>query len=162
MGTRRAHPCAGRIYGGRGRAAWRTDLLYRDGYDEGSGRDHPLAFGEAFRPHDLLSLGVHASALQQRDGSDGVEGAWDLRYRLCLFSCQPMYQDLLDTLLGRTLIAEDLDAARRVAKKYGYRLRIVTRDGQPVNAGGSMTGGSMRKKENTYFGRRKEIADLYA
>lgn len=33
-----------------------------------------------------------------------------------LFSCQPMYQDLLDTLLGRTLIAEDLDAARRVAK----------------------------------------------
>lgn len=79
-----------------------------------------------------------------------------------LFSCQPMYQDLLDTLLGRTLIAEDLDAARRVAKKYGYRLRIVTRDGQLVNAGGSMTGGSMKKKENTYFGRRKEIADLYA
>lgn len=79
-----------------------------------------------------------------------------------LFSCQPMYQDLLDTLLGRTLIAEDLDAARRVAKKYGYRLRIVTRDGQLVNAGGSMTGGSMKKKENTYFGRRKEIADFYA
>ena len=79
-----------------------------------------------------------------------------------LFSCQPMYQDLLDTLLGRTLIAEDLDAARRVAKKYGYRLRIVTRDGQLVNAGGSMTGGSMKKKENTYFGRKKEIADLYA
>lgn len=79
-----------------------------------------------------------------------------------LFSCQPMYQDLLDTILGRTLIAEDLDAARRVAKKYGYRLRIVTRDGQLVNAGGSMTGGSMKKKENTYFGRKKEIADLYA
>lgn len=70
--------------------------------------------------------------------------------------------DLLHSLLGRTLIAKDLDAARRVSKKYGYRLRIVTLDGQIVNAGGSMTGGSMKKKENTYFGRKEEIKELYA
>lgn len=79
-----------------------------------------------------------------------------------LFGCDAMYRDLLQTLLGRTLIAESLDVARNVAKKYGYRLRIVTLDGQLVNAGGSMTGGSMKKKENTYFGRKKEIESLYA
>ncbi len=77
-----------------------------------------------------------------------------------LFQCQPMYQDLLDTLLGRTLIVENLDVARQVGKKYQYAMRIVTLDGQLVNAGGSMTGGSMKKSENTYFGRKKEIAAL--
>jgi chromosome segregation protein len=48
-------------------------------------------------------------------------------------------------LLGRIVVAEDLDAAVAMAKQYGYRFRIVTLDGQVVNAGGSMTGGSMAK-----------------
>ena len=74
-----------------------------------------------------------------------------------LFSCESVYGDLLMSLLGRTLIAETLEDARRVAGKYNYRIRIVTLDGQLVNAGGSMTGGSMRKKENTFFGRKEEI-----
>lgn len=77
-----------------------------------------------------------------------------------LFICQPQYRELLNSLLGKTLIAETLDDARQVAKKYRYRLRIVTLDGQVVNAGGSMTGGSMRKKENTFFGRKQEISTL--
>lgn len=78
-----------------------------------------------------------------------------------LFSCDAQYKDLVTSLLGRTLIAGTLDDARRVAKKYGYRIRIVTLDGQIINAGGSLTGGSMKKKENTFFGRKKEIASLY-
>lgn len=77
-----------------------------------------------------------------------------------LFTCDGIYRDLLTSLLGRTLIAETLDDARRVAKKYRYRLRIVTLDGQLVNAGGSMTGGSMKKTENTFFGRKQEIRRL--
>lgn len=79
-----------------------------------------------------------------------------------LFTCDAPYRDLMASLLGKTLIAETLDDARRVAKKYGYRFRIVTLDGQVVNAGGSMTGGSMRKKENTFFGRKQEIKSLIA
>lgn len=79
-----------------------------------------------------------------------------------LFACDAPYRDLMDSLLGKTLIAETLDDARRVAKKYGYRFRIVTLDGQVVNAGGSMTGGSMKKKENTFFGRKQEIKSLQA
>lgn len=77
-----------------------------------------------------------------------------------LLTCDGIYRDLLTSLLGRTLIAETLDDARRVAKKYRYRLRIVTLDGQLVNAGGSMTGGSMKKTENTFFGRKQEIRRL--
>lgn len=79
-----------------------------------------------------------------------------------LFACHKDYQNLVDSLLGKTLIADTLDDARRVSKKYHYRLRIVTLDGQLVNAGGSLTGGSMKKSENTFFGRKKEIKELLA
>lgn len=97
--------------------------------------------------------------------SNGVEKEAAKEKGICgiaseLFSCHPMYRDLLDSLLGKTLIAENLDQARQVAKKYQYRLRLVTLDGQVIHAGGSMTGGSMRKAENTFFGRKKEMAAL--
>ena len=45
-------------------------------------------------------------------------------------------------LLGRVAVMEDLDAAIAAARKYGYKFRIVTLDGQVLNPGGSMTGGS--------------------
>lgn len=77
-----------------------------------------------------------------------------------LFGCDPDIEDLKKALLGRLLIAEDLDTARRIAKKYRYRLHLVTLDGQILRPGGSMTGGSMRKRENTFFGRKREIEAL--
>lgn len=79
-----------------------------------------------------------------------------------LFEHDEKIPGIMQSILGRILIAEDMDAARRTAKKYRYRFRIVTLDGQVVNAGGSMTGGSMRKKDNTYFGRKSEIKKLAA
>lgn len=79
-----------------------------------------------------------------------------------LFEHDEKISGIMQSILGRILIAEDMDAARRTAKKYRYRFRIVTLDGQVVNAGGSMTGGSMRKKDNTYFGRKSEIKKLAA
>lgn len=77
-----------------------------------------------------------------------------------LFGCAPGIEDLKRVLLGRVLIAEDLDTARRIARKYRYRLSLVTLDGQILRPGGSMTGGSMRKRANTFFGRKQEIAGL--
>ena len=59
-----------------------------------------------------------------------------------LISCQDQYRPILENLLGRTAIAEDMDAAIAIAGRYGHRFRIVTLDGQVLNAGGSMTGGS--------------------
>lgn len=79
-----------------------------------------------------------------------------------LFEHDEKISGIMQSILGRILIAEDMDAARRTAKKYRYRFRIVTLNGQVVNAGGSMTGGSMRKKDNTYFGRKSEIKKLAA
>lgn len=46
------------------------------------------------------------------------------------------YEGVVRSLLGRTAVAEDLDYAVAIARKYGYRFRVVTLDGQVVNAGG--------------------------
>lgn len=56
------------------------------------------------------------------------------------------YADIVESLLGRTLVVEDLDKAVALGKKYNSRLRIVTVDGQMMNPGGSMTGGSVSRK----------------
>ncbi|MCR5485551.1 MAG: chromosome segregation protein SMC [Clostridiales bacterium] len=59
-----------------------------------------------------------------------------------LVSYDKKYDEIIKSLLARTAVAEDLDSAIAISKKYGYRFRTVTLDGQIVNAGGSMTGGS--------------------
>lgn len=74
-----------------------------------------------------------------------------------LFFCDEEYGSLIDSILGKTLIAENLDVARTVSAKYNYRLRLVTLDGQLVNPGGSLTGGSMRKQENTFLEERRRL-----
>ena len=55
---------------------------------------------------------------------------------------EPAYEKVFSNLLGRVVIAEDMDCAIAMARKYSYRFRIVTLDGQVLNPGGSMTGGS--------------------
>ena len=52
------------------------------------------------------------------------------------------YEKIFSNLLGRVVIAEDLDVAIAIARKYGHRFKLVTLDGQVLNPGGSMTGGS--------------------
>lgn len=62
-----------------------------------------------------------------------------------LVSCEERYREILVSLLGRTVIARDIDCAIQIAKKYNHRFKIVTLDGQVINPGGSMTGGSQAK-----------------
>ena len=66
---------------------------------------------------------------------------------------------MADSLLGRVAVAEDLDYAVSLARRFGYRFRIVTLDGQVVNAGGSLTGGSASKNAGL-LSRRGEIERL--
>lgn len=73
----------------------------------------------------------------------------------------PEHRAVVDSLLGRIVIAEDLDAAVVIAKNNGYKFRIVTLDGQVVNAGGSMSGGSKNRSQG-FFSRKTEIAALRA
>ena len=62
-----------------------------------------------------------------------------------LISFDSQYEQIMISLLGRTVIAEDLDCAISIAKKFDHRFKVVTLDGQVVNAGGSMTGGSQTR-----------------
>lgn len=78
-----------------------------------------------------------------------------------LVQCEDRYRAVMDSLLGRTVVAEDIDAAAAIAKAYGYRYRAVTLDGQVVNAGGSLTGGSVNKNASI-LSRRGEIDALTA
>ena len=59
-----------------------------------------------------------------------------------LVKCDTKYRGIIDYLLGRTIVAENLDKATDIAKSAGYKYKIVTLDGQVINAGGSYTGGS--------------------
>ena len=76
-----------------------------------------------------------------------------------LVSCDEKYRPAVDSLLGNVLVVEDLDYASAIARRAGYRVRIVTRDGQIINAGGSYTGGSVRAQAGM-FSRRTEIDEL--
>lgn len=69
------------------------------------------------------------------------------------------FTGIMASLLGRIVIAEDIDCAAIIAKKYGYKFRIVTLDGQIINAGGSFTGGSAQKSGGIIT-RRHEIETL--
>ncbi|HBM99046.1 MAG TPA: hypothetical protein DD413_06420, partial [Ruminococcus sp.] len=69
------------------------------------------------------------------------------------------YKGILYSLLGRIVIADDLNCATAIAKKYSYRFKIVTLDGQVVNAGGSLTGGSLNRNTGL-LSRASEIEEL--
>ena len=78
-----------------------------------------------------------------------------------LISCDKQYQGIIDNLLGRTVIVQDIDAAIAMANKYRNRFKIVTLDGQVMNPGGSMTGGSVNK-EAGILSRANELEKLTA
>ncbi len=92
-------------------------------------------------------------------GLDALDGVVDIA--AALVDCDPKYREIVDNLLGATLVAEDIDAAVSAARKYGYRFKIVTLDGQVVNAGGSLTGGSLARNAGL-LGRSEEIKRLKA
>ena len=90
-------------------------------------------------------------------GLDGCVGFVALGCDIVTYD--PKFTGIVNSLLGRTVIAEDIDCAGNIAKKYGYRFRIVTLDGQVVNAGGSFTGGSANRSAGILT-RKNEIEKL--
>lgn len=59
-----------------------------------------------------------------------------------LVTCDNKYKDIVSNLLSRVVVVDDMDCAIGIAKKYKNRFKLVTLDGQVINPGGSMTGGS--------------------
>ena len=101
---------------------------------------------------------VTAKAFTEK-GLDDCYGFVDMADKLLDYDRK--YSEIIKSLLGRTAVAEDLDSAISIAKKYSYRFKIVTLDGQVVNAGGSMTGGS-RGHSAGILSRSNEIEKLNA
>lgn len=69
------------------------------------------------------------------------------------------FSGIVNQLLGRVAVTEDIDMGTLIAKKYGYKFRIVTVDGQVINVGGSFTGGSSSKSAGILT-RKNEIEDV--
>jgi len=76
-----------------------------------------------------------------------------------LVECEDRYRGIVENLLGRTVIVSDMDAAIRMSQNYKNRFKIVTLDGQVMNPGGSMTGGSTNK-EAGILSRANELTKL--
>ncbi|MBP8855057.1 MAG: chromosome segregation protein SMC [Oscillospiraceae bacterium] len=71
------------------------------------------------------------------------------------------YENVVSNLLGRIIVVDDINEASRIARALDYHNRIVTQDGQVINAGGSFTGGSVSRSAGL-FSRKQEIDDLRA
>lgn len=76
-----------------------------------------------------------------------------------LVEADECYRTLIEYLLGRVLVVDQIDHALTVARKYQYSIRIVTLEGELLNAGGSMTGGAFKNASNL-LGRNREIEEL--
>lgn len=77
-----------------------------------------------------------------------------------LIKYAPEYENIMSSLLERVIVTEDMDSAIALARKTKYAYKIVTLDGELLNAGGSMTGGSINKKSSGIFSRGREITEL--
>ena len=69
------------------------------------------------------------------------------------------YDNIVSSLLGRIIVVDDINEASRVARDNGFRSKVVTMDGQVVNAGGSFTGGSVQRSAGL-FTRKQEMEEL--
>ena len=77
-----------------------------------------------------------------------------------LINYDKKYEQIIYSLLGRTVIVQNMDEAIKIAKKNKYTFRIVTLDGDILNASGQMTGGSVFKKTTSILSRSREIEEL--
>lgn len=92
---------------------------------------------------------------RQEENALHMDGVLGVASSLIQFDAQ--YQNVFENLLGRTVVVKDMDSAIAVARKFSFSFRIVTQEGDLLNVGGSMTGGSTRSKVVSLIGREREI-----
>lgn len=99
---------------------------------------------------------IKADKLKQNlKDTDGVIGiAADL------ISFDKKYEQIINSVLGKTVIVDNMDNAVKLAQKFKYGFKIVTLDGDIVNPSGQMTGGSVFKKTTSILSRAREITEL--
>lgn len=77
-----------------------------------------------------------------------------------LVQCEQKYKIVLEHLIGQVVIVKDLVAANEIAKILSYRYRVVTLEGDVVNTGGSMTGGSVKQQQSSLLSRQRELEEI--
>ncbi|WP_279146250.1 chromosome segregation protein SMC [Clostridium tyrobutyricum] len=77
-----------------------------------------------------------------------------------IVECDSYFKNALEYVLGRTIISRDIDSALNIAKTSNYTVRIVTLQGEIVNPGGALTGGSLKSKASNIIGRKREIKSI--
>ncbi len=96
---------------------------------------------------------IREASLEKHPGYVGIASE--------LVKCEEKYRSIIESLLGRVVVADDIDSAVAMGRICGHRWRIVTLDGQVVNAGGSLTGGYVAKSASI-LSRKNEIDRLRA
>ena len=94
---------------------------------------------------------------QQERGVLAMPGCVGLASELVEFD--PRYQGVIDNLLGRTVVAEDLTAGIAIQRAGRYQFRLVTLEGDVMHSGGSMTGGSVQSRVTSLLSRSREIEE---
>jgi chromosome segregation protein len=130
--------------------------------NEGNGRD-AIAFlkkrqlGRAtFLPLDVVrGRSIPDSEKRSIEGMEGFVGIG-----VDLVQYDDTYRQIIGSLLGNVIIASQLEVANRIASKIQYRYRVVTLEGDVVNPGGSMTGGSQQKKTTSLLSRQRQIEEM--
>ncbi|MEG0571146.1 MAG: chromosome segregation protein SMC, partial [Oscillospiraceae bacterium] len=100
----------------------------------------------------VSSSQLNISSTEQYPGFIGVASS--------LVKAEEKFKPIVDSLLCRIVVVDDIDTAVLIAQKNSYRFKIVTLDGQVVNAGGSLTGGSKGKQQGL-LSRKNEIEELF-
>ena len=107
-----------------------------------------------FFPLSSMSGQTVTAEMKEASGYEGYIGIADE-----LVAADKKFSSVLSSLLGRTLVFDTLDNASAMSKRVGNKVKVVTLDGQIINAGGSYTGGSVKKGANI-LGRASEIKRL--
>ena len=108
-----------------------------------------------FLPLNLIRANEHRSGAVQQ-----LLGEFSCQTAVSILEFAPEYRPLLLHLLGQTIVAPDLRTAVKISAKLDKGYRIVTPEGDLVNPGGSITGGSIDKRRLGLLSRRREIEDL--
>lgn len=77
-----------------------------------------------------------------------------------LVSCDGKYREIVLNLLGKVVVVQNLDAGIKIARRFGYSFKIVTLEGDILNTGGSMSGGSTDSRSGGILSRNREIVEI--
>ena len=108
----------------------------------------------------FLPLNVIKSRLLPLDVQNRIQGNQDVvGVASQLVGYDQRYRQIVENILGNIIVTKDLNVAKNLAKQLNYRYRIVTLEGDVINAGGAMTGGAVKRQGSSLLRQKNEIED---